>query len=584
MDSSTLNDSDNELQIEAELYKQYFWIENESELPTLLCYLLNIDSTPYSEKNVGDAEPAYKILYDLLKPQLKASGSFTLIEEQFYVDRYYRDSYYLYYASKYRQYSRFCKRIFLFKGIIEDIECCEEKDLEECFMGTMVIRPLVHGKIGRTLLNPFFFADKKAYMRYATYEVVVLSKQLRIHAFPFSMQDGETTTCAEVTILNLIDYFSRKYQDYRIAFTSEVFERVDQHGYERCLPTKGLKYSEISRVFSEVGFYPRLYSYRSFQNEYQFKRNMHYYIESGIPVAVGIRRLNTNALHSITCIGHGEKRLDELKIRSRIRVSYNNNKRRENVPIWVIDTADLYDEYIVMDDNKKPYTKYEWEKIPSSKASGDSKVNNSLFSRDRFSFGNAELINMMVPLSKRMFLEAEDAYDLFVDNLSRKDIGISKWTGMNIGTLDNPLVMRIFLASSRHFRQARVKYFRDKNCSARFNYSSALFPKFVWVCEVYTIQSYLSPEPSVIAELVIDATTSSHDRNSVIIYNYKNVIRVSNSLKAEESFAWNTDEDNDQPSEIEGAEIDEGYFFKVSNATDLQPYTHNLHLPTIKYR
>lgn len=579
MDTGDLNISDNEtdtISQDSERSKQYIRIHDKKEIPTLLFEILGIDHNQFDPNKITDS--SYTILYNLLVKQCP----FTVIVEKNYVDRFYRDSYYLYYASKNRQYNRFCKRLFFFKGIFYDIENRTEKTLEKMFMGSMVIRPLVHGKIGRTLLNPYFFANRKSYMRYATYEVVVLSKQLRIHAFPFSMQDGETTTCAEVTIQNLIDYFSRKYQDYRIALASEIFERVDQHGYERCLPTKGLKYSEISRVFSEVGFYPRLYSISSFQNEYQFKRNMHYYIESGIPVAVGIERLNTKALHSITCIGHGEKRLNEAKLRRRVRVSYNNKK--ENVPIWVIDTADLFDEYIVMDDNIQPYAKYAWKKRKDTSQSPKlTKAEKSFFTYDRFSFGEAELKNMMVPLSKRMFLEAEDAYDLFVDNLSRRDFGIRAMTDRKIGTKDNPLVMRIFLASSRHFRQARVNNLRRVADSALFAYSSALFPKFVWVCEIYTIQSYLSDSPKVCAELVIDATASSHDRNNVIIYNYGKVVRVSNSLEVEKLFNEDIDQ-RKEPSDKSEDEDGTEYFYKIVNDIELEPYTHNLHLPSNKYK
>ena len=363
MDSSTVNQLDldrvNKAK-ELEQYNVHIPIRNVSSLRTMLIKILCIDSEQFdSYKSIYDSDSSYRLLFDMLKKNIP----FTVFLSNYYVDRFYRDSYYIYYASKLSQYSRFCKRIFLFKGIIstEEFEKSIEKTLEKRFMGTMVIRPLSHGKIGRSLLNPYYFADRKSFMRYAIYNVVVLSKQLRVYAFPFSMQDGETTTCAEVTILNLIDYFSRKYQDYKIALPSEVFERVDRHGYERSLPTKGLKYSEISRVFSEIGFYPRLYSALSFQNEYQFKRNMHYYIESGIPVAVGIQSIDTKALHSITCIGHGEKRLDEETMKRRVRVSYNG--KIDNDPIWIIDTADLYDEYIVMDDGKSPYSKYAWKKI-----------------------------------------------------------------------------------------------------------------------------------------------------------------------------------------------------------------------------
>ena len=550
---------------------EFIRINTPEELPTLLLELLGIDSNKYPVNSLYDSDVSFKFLYDMLSDKVP----FTVIVERHYVDRFYRDSYYLYYSSKLSQYSRYCKRVFLFKGLLHSFQGYSKENLEEIFMGSMVIRPLYHGKIGRSLLNPFFFADKNSYLRYATYEVVVLSEQLRVHAFPFSMQDGETTTCAEVTILNLIDYFSRKYQDYRIALPSEVFERVDRHGYERRLPTKGLKYSEISRIFSEIGFYPRLYSVPSFENEYQFKRNMHYYVESGIPVAVGIQRLNSQDLHSITCIGHEKTLLTKDRLNRMVRVFYNDNSEGKNDSIWVIDTADLYDRYIIMDDGDLPYSKCGWEKI---KIESTDLVN----SKEILSFGKAKPKNMMVPLSKRMFLEAEDAYDLFVDNLSRTDFGIRAKTGLDIGTMDNPIVLRMFLATSRHFRQTRVKDLEGQGSDAVIYYSTSLFPKFVWVCEIYTIDSYLSDEPKVEAELVIDATSSSHDLSNVIIFNYGSTIKVSNSLDAERDFLDNGCNDADDTNTDAGEDFYD-FFYDVQKPVKLHPYTHNLHLPTNKY-
>lgn len=557
------------IQKSLEQYNEYVRIRSGIQLKTFLLELLDIDAASYeSYEEVYDSDASYRVMFDMLKEHCP----FTVVVENHYVDRMYRDSYYLYYASKHRQYSRYCKRVVFFKGALKDITSKLEKNLEKRFMGSMVIRPLPHGKIGRSLLNPYYFADRSSFLRYATYNVVVQSKQLRINAFPYSMQDGETTSCAEVTILNLIDYFSRKYQDYRIALPSEVFERIDRHGYERTLPTKGLQYSEISRVFSEVGFFPRLYSVPSFQNNYQFKRNMHYYVESGIPVAMGIQRMNTKELHSITCIGHGEAHFNQEELLKRVRVSYNRNENTE--PIWVVDTADLFAEYVVMDDGKRPYEMYRWRDINQT----DGDINS--FSVSSFSFGDADPKNMMVPLYKRMFLEAEDAYDLFVENLSRLDFGIRKMTGLDIGTKENPLVLRIFLASSRHFRQIRIENLRANGSNAASFYSATLFPKFVWVCELYSIETYLDGDPELIGEIVLDATASSHDSENVIIFNYGTTIRIMDPL-CSQKISDGKSSQNENNHQVKDGETEYFYdnFYAIDRVSPLKPYTHNLHTP-----
>ncbi len=568
MDVSKIETESKQLQYNAselEQANEIILIKSNVELITFLGDILDIDLRNYdSQSDLKRSNKSFDMLYEILSVFLKNHQPITAIVEKFYVDRFYRDSYYLYYASKLRTYSRFCKRVFLFYGEV-DIHTSTDRTLEKNFMGSLVIRPLYNKEIGRSLLNPYFFANRKSYLRFATYKVVVLTRELRIHAFPFSMQDSETTTCAEITILNLIDYFSTKYQDYKIAFPSDIYEIVDRLGYERGIPTKGLDYPEISRVFSEIGFFPRLYSIYSFQDVLHFKRVMHYYIESGIPAAVGLQlsEPHEDLFHSITCIGHGA--IDKRCLLSRTLISYNG--KDENIPIWYLNSADFYVDYVVMDDGKQPYANYSW-KLETGK-----KYNTNIVDKKTYSFDGTHPQYLMVPLSKRMFLEAEDACDLFLDNLSRTDFGIQAKTGLNIGSKDNPFVMRMFLASSRHFRQFRVKDLKKKGSPFSLSYASTLFPKFVWVCEIYTIDSYLSKEPEVLAELVIDATAAKDDYSNVIIYNYGKVIKVTNTLALENEMGGI----GFSKGSPDGT--DDEYFYSTDIPVKLKPYCHNLQSP-----
>lgn len=205
---------------------------------------------------------SFRILWETLKEIPKI----TFITEEYYIDRVYRDSYYAYYSCKHFEYSRYCKRLFLFAGELETNRKCDilsipEEELQKNFMGCIVIRPLETGKIGRSLLNPYYFTDiGNTFIRKATYNVTMFGKRLYVGAFPYSMQDEETTSCAEITILNLLDYFSKKYAEYKYFLPNEIIDIAIKNGYERRLPTKGLDYLLISKVFMEAGFYPVLYN------------------------------------------------------------------------------------------------------------------------------------------------------------------------------------------------------------------------------------------------------------------------------------------------------------------------------------
>ncbi len=332
-----------------------FLIESNDELISFLLEVLDLEDVYESEEELMRTEPSSNIMHDLLHKILP----FTAIVEDNYVDRFYRDSYYLHYSCKHENYSSFCKRLFIFQGDIfagteaADISDLKVNNLQKKLIGIFAIRPLRVGKIGRSLVNPKFVLEDNSYLRYAEYSATVAGMRFFINAFPFSMQDGETTTCAEISILNLMDYYGSKYSEYKSILPSEIAEIAKRYDFERVLPSRGLKYSTITRVFSELGFHPRLYT---FDDPAEFKRVMHYYVESGIPLALGVKNAGArDARHSIICIGH--RKTNRVRLRSKL---YGICNKPNAQAFWMVDTADLCSEYIVMDDGKAPYNVITW--------------------------------------------------------------------------------------------------------------------------------------------------------------------------------------------------------------------------------
>ena len=486
-------------------------INSDEELLSFVLDILDFGDNIESEEEL-EHNNSYRILSSLLKKL----SVLTIAIEQKYVDRTYRDSYYMHFSGKHGDYDRFCKRLFLFSGdVFKDERGKHFADinvnkLQEKFVGIVVIRPLKEGKIGRTLISPYFAIEEKdVFLRYAKYSATIYGIRLQINAFPFSMQDGETTTCAEITILNLMDYFSRKYPEYRNILPSEIAQITEKSGYERNLPTRGLGYSVITKVFSEIGFSPRLYTMNSIADMSQFKRLMHYYIESGLPVAVGVK-IDEKTRHSIVGIGHGK--IEHDKIGNKIYAIYDTVT--DNY-VWIIDSADLCSHYVMMDDGRSPYEICEW-KEPEERE--------RLTSSGRNLLGGYEPDNLMVPLYKRMFLEAQDAYDICTSALASSKAGI-QLVCPDLGKRNNPIVIRLFMCSSRNYKQRRITNFSFKNKEVRERYIKLCLPRFVWVCEVYSKQSYC--EGKAIGEIVVDATASPHDGiKSVLLYHYPHYILI----------------------------------------------------------
>ena len=251
-----------------------------------------------------------------------------------------------------------------------------------------------------------------------------------------------------------------------------------------------------------MGFYPRLYGKNVFADMSQFKRVMHYYIESGIPVAVGAK-VDEKTKHSIVCIGHGKINYEDIG--KKIYAVYDTIMGNY---IWLVDSADLCKNYITMDDGRVPYENSEWK----------AEISHDVKKADKYMLGNYEPEMLMVPLYKRMFLEAQDAYDICTSALASSEVGIQKFYP-EIGTKENPVIIRLFMCSSRNYKQRRISNFSSKNKEVREIYNVLRLPRFVWVCEIYDKSGYC--EGKAQGEIVIDATSSPDDgTKSVLLFHY----------------------------------------------------------------
>lgn len=435
--------------------------------------------------------------------------AFTVCVETGYVDRVYRDIYYHHYASRHFSQSRNCQRLFFFEGIHKDPNELL-KIAQKHFIGVCVVQP--NGIIGRSYWNPQYFLLKGHYVRTAEFTVTLLGTLLRIEAFPHMMQDREATTCAEVTVLNLIDYYSQRYTEYRSTLLSDIESVEAQHSAERIFPSQGMNYADVARSLAYVGLSPRIYASRvSAMIRNNMRRYLYYYVESGIPFGVAVESTEQGILHSMVCVGHGPR---DTTWPIDCAVNYLSKEitdtgETELRTCWIANSADAYHTFVVMDDNDTPYQTVHLEAAsnhwtyPRKQADG---------------LKQYAIEQLCVPLYKRVFLEVDGAVEIFATFLtSRKGFqavmernGQRDW--LEVGkTKDTPLIVRVFLASSRTFLSHRMQALNKmssqtmgKECSNV--YQNLFCPRFVWVCELYTKETFVDNSPKAIGEIVVDAT------------------------------------------------------------------------------
>lgn len=452
----------------------------------------------------------------------------TVVQEGYHIDRSFRDTYYMYFSNQHFQIKRYSRRLSFFKGAYDvekyfDISDDDAigKELESNFIGCCVINPLVAGAIGRTLVNPLYALSNKeniAYMRLSDFAVHIYGRTFTVRAFPYRMQDEETMCCAEVTLLNLLEYYSNSYNDYKMVVPSEIIENEQKHSHERVLPARGITYPVLTKVLSEFGFSPRLYNisaidsfkYSSVSREDELKRWLHYYIESGIPVAINLVPIGiTGTGHSMVCIGHGEAK-EELKTKAYKKRWLSWAERDTAHPL--INSADFYDDYVVVDDNQPIYHVRNFKKL-------------SLYSDMRIE-------NLAVPLYKRMFLDAPNAFVTIRSLLHSKEFGINEWTNDFLQQGEN-VIIRMFMASSRSYKKFRMNTLKDT--FVKQLYTIIPMPRFVWVCELYRIDDY--DKLLAFGEVVIDATSApNRGHRSLILMHYPKMIAYRNPDQTEVGF------------------------------------------------
>lgn len=416
-----------------------------------------------------------------------------------YVDKLYRDSYYHFYSSKHKEYQRDCMRISFFKNKIEkkDFNKPEgNQKLQELYMGFLILRPVSNHIIGRSVISPQIINKNKFRVCLVNYEINVQGVPLCCTGFPHTSQTSETISCAETSIWSILEYYGYKYKEYAPVLPHEIINTLNRTSYRRLIPSEGLSISQICQCIKEFGFAAVLYA----KDQYKeiFEKLMYAYIESGIPVIVGLQ--NNNMGHAVVCIGHEDKKY-------KIQTKRNPDYTIEGIKFF--DSANLNKKYVFIDDNHPAYQIADVNKpagfYPDAK------------------YHSLKIKYFVAPLYKRMYLEAYKAKELFLTILKNKKIGV-KQAGFKAGKY----ILRFFLTSQRSFKY-QIKQNKSINIQMKDYILRLKLPKFLWIAEISNEIDYNDKLAEALA--ILDATgDNSLDTLCFLSYPQK---RVEKSLEGD---------------------------------------------------
>ena len=399
----------------------------------------------------------------------------TVIVENNYVCKDYRDTYTNYYSKKFSDYPSKAIRLLFFRDAVNAESWWNVPAYANSFVGYSVIRPTRISSIGRTILSPKACNAVHGYLCLQKYEINFVGCSLEVEGFPFISQDTDVTVCAHAACWMCFRYFTERYSAYSEIYPYQITQLTTDLTAGRLLPSKGLTIQQVAEMFSRFGFYPRIYNryeweYEDADNEEnqeldgeptsgnetvkssQFERLLYYYIESGIPLVLGIPN------HAIAAIGH------------------TSDLQRE-APEGMTFSDNYVTSLIVNDDNHMPY-----QFLPFIGSE-------HLFAKHVSDFKISDVEDFVVPLYEKVYLAAEDVERLTKDLLESQEVGLLTYS--NALTLDD-IVIRIFLTSSRSYKKRRRELPLPHGLSEI--YTQLPMPKFIWVAELFNAQP-LSARP-----------------------------------------------------------------------------------------
>lgn len=227
-----------------------------------------------------------------------------------------------------------------------------------------------------------------------------------------------------------------------------------------------------------------------------FQNLFHYYVESGIPLITAVCNSRKDMHHSIVVIGHDE-RSPHRESREFIGMQgfkYGN--------LNVIDSSSLYERYITIDDNQYPYRSEKFDHFSVTQ--------------------NCKVEAFIVPLYRHILLDAESAVSI-IETVYKDSISLLQSTLEQLNeeegakykgnSIDNPIVLRYYLTTSRgfvDFRNKDTEYLEEK-----LFYDTTAFPKFIWVGEYSTLELYC--QEKILGEIIVDATAPKYSGMGAII-------------------------------------------------------------------
>jgi hypothetical protein len=400
---------------------------------------------------------------------VREGGCRTVVVENRYVDVDYRSEYSAFWSLKFDNQSPFARRFHFFAtDLDEQMLHVLSEEQREAYLGYSIIRPVPHGRVGRTVLRPPPKLDG-ATLTLIDDEVSFFGNPLKVSGAPFCEQDKEFLRCAHAAAW-ICHYTAFRRGNVGRRSTAEIVEASPTAlSPERALPSQGLNYMQLQVVFGALTQPAILYGL------------------STLPRVIGVEEPvspDDDGADEETPAGWWDRRMISIICRylnSGFPVLIGAGEHAFVLVGWRRDDEDQV-QFIACDDGIGPY-----EVIPSP-----------------FEHRLTPWDSIMIPMPPKVYLSAEAA-ESRAHEVFRSFAGqAEQLRDIEEGLIDGSIVLRTMLRTGARYKREVGRVTRSPETLRALRH--ARLPHWVWVVEAHRTELCAKGEPCVVAAAVLDST------------------------------------------------------------------------------
>lgn len=480
----------------------------------------------------------------------------SIIVENRYYDKDHSDAFSKFYCKSFRFVKRECIRLHFFSSRIPVDAIFDLEKKAKYYLGFCVVRPFPSRTIGRTVIARL--RDKPA-LEFPTckgkFSVNIAGSSMTIEGPAFIEQDALVSVCASASIWMSTTTMANRYNLYSSSTSQITINANQQLLSRRAMPSTGLTYEQMMQALDTMNYDPLLIDE---PERDEMLHSIYTYVESEVPPILLCNTISGEG-HTIVAIGHGYQfPIDNPKM--------TEAKWLRESSLFFARSSAWVPHYLIHDDQRGIYRKLTpIEPDPELLLSrirdnyGDIDISNIRLDKwkcpiaiDLPAAGNsqrqeiANIFGVIVPLPGNVILTGKQA-----ESKSARMIRLWHWLS-HTSPPDN-LVLRTYLIPSNEYKKRIIE--SDINGFVKAMYRGKPMPKWVWVTEVSSIESYNAPEPEewlIRGEVIIDATSNPWVPDFIAFHYITDTVSVLVTMKpehetAEQSFKGGCESKSDKP-------------------------------------